>query len=244
MMAPPFRWYDKFVDSGYPRVLTLGELRVVLAVGRHVDRELVTPAKIQTLLAETGLSRSGFFKATRGLKTRGILTRSKRGRRWLFILNDPLPSPQVGPRVETIQSTGVDFSVHGHGLANGEIPTQTRRSAHPRQKSKTQLRGQSGSAAGEVGGVQGRRRYASPQAGQEFLRMLGVETSDIELLTTVAGEIERHDALDEVAHELSRLLQSRGHLIPQVKVRSALEPDVRTAATIFDGAVVEVRDVR
>ncbi len=235
-MAPDHRWYDQFVDHGWPRVLSPAALRLVVTVGRRVDKALRTRTKLDRLQEEAGLPRSTFFRAKAELVRYGLLERKKIGGKWHLILPFPvLYAPERGLTGETKASHQRDFFVSSLRLTKRQTSGQVGLSDDGQQKTGRQLGGQS-----SITLQQWLVRKLGPAGRQEVLE---------DILGAVDVVRKAPTRLADEARTLSRQLQSKGALIPEVEVRSLLrdavvllDPVVESALRLFNGQIIKVRE--
>jgi hypothetical protein len=235
-MALPFRWSDQFFDRGWVRVLTPAALRLVQAVGRRVDKDLRTRTKLGRLQKEAGLPRSTFFRAQSELKQYGLFERKKIDGKWHLVLAVPVPyPPERSLTSETKRSHQRDFLVSSMGPAKHQTPSPVRLSANGQQKTGRQLGGKSSIAL-----------------QQWLVRKLGLAPRQgiLEDILGAASVVQGAPTqLVDEARALSRLLQSKGVLIPEVEVRTLLsdavallDPVVESAVRLFNGQIAKVRE--
>lgn len=205
MMAPPYRWFDEFVNRGWPRVLPRSTLALVLAVARFVNsrtlRAYPAPARLREM---AGLLRPSFFRAQRDMQMCGLAkVKTESGKR-VLILTSPPPYPlERSLTRQTRQSHGRDSTVSPMRPQNRQSVRQSGHSARPGQQIKTQLR-------------------------KEFhiilSRRFGVLEDDAvgEVGAAAVAVAASPERLADEAHRLSRVLQASGVLVAEVQVRVAL----------------------
>jgi hypothetical protein len=149
-VAPPYRWYDAFVDAGWHDVLSRPALQLILAIARRVDRQdLETRIGLSRLADEARLSRSKLFASKAELLSCGLVERVKLPGRRTPMLRLILPVPSVpgsaklgllSPRIgdSKVPVLGT-FKSPNRGLANRRDPAGTRVSVRRHQKTKEQL---------------------------------------------------------------------------------------------------------
>jgi hypothetical protein len=188
------------------------------------------------LRGEALLPYSTFFRAKRELMGYGLLQRKTIDGKWHLVLVFPVPyPPAISLTRETKRSHPRDFLVSSMRPAKRQTPSPVRLSADGQQKTGRQLGGQSSIALqqwlGRKLGLAGRQGIL-----EDMLGAVGV----------VHGAPTR---LADEARALSRQLQSKGVLIPEVEVRNLLsdavallDPVVESAVRLFNGQIAKVRE--
>lgn len=231
-MAPPHRWFDAFIDAGWPGMLNRAALRLILAVARRVDKTLSTRIKLSRLLDEAGMPRATFFEAKRKLEHHRLLSRTKPDGKWRITLTLPVPRVHpTGPKSpvhRTRKSNAPDLLVQPTGLPKRESPPQTRTSDHLHLQTKRQLEGQTEGQSG-VSRLETRIMKAVQRVlGQRLAAAPGVKGAPKEwllsrLLFAAAIVQESPAQLEKEAHDLSRQFQAAGVLVHQVLAQELLQ---------------------
>lgn len=268
-MAPPHDWYDGFLDAGWPAKLTPAALRLVLAVGRRVDRHTrSTRIALARLQRESGLPRPTFFRAKGELVAYRLLIRAKVAGKWTLTLASPVPevppershrrdekvslTRRKGLNTETEKSHRRDYSVSLVRPTDGQNPPGTRVSGDGQQKTEEQTQAQL-----QVQ-IQAQTRGSSlalEPAGQEgaLVRVIRPALPSASPAAVIAvckwAEVaarSRADRERRITEALSAVCGKYG--LPKDAVREAIEkagvvlhPVVQAAVTIFSADILEVR---
>jgi hypothetical protein len=233
-MAPPFRWFDAFVDRGHPRHLVRDSLALILAVGRHVDgKTLRANVASERLCDEAGLSRAGFFRARGDLLDRGLLRIAKLHGRRYYVLVSPPPDPPKSLTHETRQSHSRDSRVSRLRLRSRRNPRQSGHSAPRQQKIRTQL-----------------KEKIRGALARSLAERLGVVPEGLLLDEVVqAGHLvaSAPALLEEQGRLLSRAFQASGMMVSESQIREVLrdaaailDPMTEAAVAMFNGEIVAV----
>ncbi len=238
-MAPPFRWFDRFIDRGHPRELVRNSLALILAIGRHVDgqtlRATVAPVRLRD---ESGLSRAAFFRAKADLLDRGLVkVVNLHGRRYFQLVSPPpdLPKDRLTHRDSRVSLIGTRKSrlLRRRDRRN---PRQTAHLARAPQKKRTQL--------GEK--IRG-------ALARSLAEHVGVVPEGLLDEVVQAGHVvaSAPALLEEQVHVLSRTFQASGFLASESQVREALrdaaailDPMTQAAVAMFNGEIVAVTQAR
>lgn len=228
-MAPPFRWFDSFCDAGWPAALTPAALRLVLAVGRRVDRHTrQTRVSLSRLQDEVRLPSRSFWRAKTELARYGLLHCSKLKGKWTITLVAPVP--EVPP---TAESTATPGSKNCHqwqkrlpsvAETTRQKPTRTWVSAADRQQTKAQLEEQT-EAQIRTALVVSLSRYLGSDDGWLLEELVAASLA----VAAAPG------SLGDQAHLLSRRLQANNVLAPEDAVREALQDAAAIAAAATTG---------
>lgn len=235
-MAPPYRWYDDFLDAGWPARLSPSALRLVLAIGRRVDvRTLTTRIALKRLRAEAALPHRTFFDAKRELCRHGLVHHAKeRGCKTPnLVLTHPVPRVPSGapgsanPRA--LRCEPAHSGVQTTAPAEGQKLRLTRKTAVSEQQTKAQLEAQTWGQSQLV------TRYLEQQGvPPEFITPFWEAIRSVLAVEEARGQAE---AVAGAAFELSRLMQSRGSFWPEVKVADVLERAFAVAHPLAMGAL-------
>jgi hypothetical protein len=224
MMAADFRWYDQLVDRGWLYVLSPAALRLLMAMGRWTDRKpMRTRASPERLRAAARLAPRTFRAALAEVVAHRLVTvETVSGRRWFFLA---LPVP---PRQE-LAATAVEIGhaagrrLHSAWQISAAQPLrkagQTRQSDEAPQKTKQE---------DHLGRPEGKAEVERALRQQVALRLEpflagGLSEDDFREVVRAAHVVMKSpDRLEQQAFSLSRALQAKSVLMPELQVRELL----------------------
>jgi hypothetical protein len=241
-MAPPYRWNDEFQDAGWPARLSPAALRLVLAVGRRVDRHTrATRIALERLRSEAALPRRTFFDAKRELHCHGLVQRVKvTGQRTAtLVLTLPVPKvPFTAPVNATRRTSRCDpshFRVRSTAPADGRKPHRTRKTAASYKQTKEPTKEQT------EGQLRGLEAYLKTQGvPREFAPSFMAALHTVKTLPAAARSAAVADAADDLARRLAAAdVRLRG-MMPYTDAVAAVLADTLAIAHPFTQKALEV----